>query len=374
MGYNTPKRYAKWGRVEISELTRKPANIKDVAKHAGVSISTVSNVVNNTKRVSPKLTKMVQDSIQLLSYQANSTGRRLKTGKSQELVVIVPTPTSIFMPNLLKSIQNAAEAKGYYVSIFSSKGKLEREWNIIKRLHTQGISGIFLSSCADVDLTESQKYVEYLNSISSGHNPTHVICLEAAISNQLDAVVFNDAEGIAMTVSHLLGRGCKYFAHIATPLQYSMGKNRRRGFMSELLLNGCQVEEKLIVESDSYTCQSGYDAMKKLMETGLPIDAVVSGNDQIAIGAINYLKQQNIRIPQDIAVTGFNDNSPASLIMPSLTTIHVPKEEMGKCAFEQLNRRINGDKSGRLLIQLDGELIVRNSTDPDAITFWDMDW
>ena len=94
----------------------------------------------------------------------------------------------------------------------------------------------------------------------------------------------------------------------------------------------------------------------------------------MAIGAINYLKQQQIRIPEDIAVVGFNDNTPASLISPSLTTIHIPKEEMGAQAFELFMRRVNNDQSARMMICLEGELIIRNSTDPSVKAEWDMNW
>ena len=351
----------------------KPAGIKEVARMAGVSISTVSNVINGTKRVSEELKMRVSNAIKELNYQTNHVGRQLKTGKSIEIAVVVPTVTSIFLPNLLKSIQNAADQAGYFVSIFSTKGNIEQEWNVISMLHSRGIRGILVSSCADVDSPQTKKYTDFLHSVDKSSKSTNIVCMEAAISNQLDAVVFNDAEGIASAVRHLMQCGCQHFAHISTPRQYQMGKNRCKGFVTELLYNGFSLDERLILEG-LYTCQSGYDAMKKLLATGLPIDAVVSGNDQMAIGAINYLKEQGIRIPQDIAVTGFNDNTPASLISPSLTTIRVPKAAMGVCAFDLLLKRINGDQNGRLLIQLDGELVIRNSTNPTAESVWDMDW
>ena len=296
-------------------LTEKSVGIKDVARHAGVSISTVSNVLNGTRPVSLALTKRVMKAGKELNYETNLVGRQLKTGKSQQIAVVIPSITSIFFPNLLKSIQVAADKEDYTVSIFNTKGDINQERRVIKLLRSRNYDGVMLSSCADVD----------------------------------------------------------QIAHIAAPNQYMMGKNRRRGFISSLLLKGLSVDDHLIVEG-RYTCESGYEAMKQLLNTGRTIDAVVAGNDQMAIGAINYLKQQQIRIPEDIAVVGFNDNTPASLISPSLTTIHIPKEEMGAQAFELFMRRVNNDQSARMMICLEGELIIRNSTDPSVKAEWDMNW
>lgn len=351
----------------------RPASIKDVAQYAGVSISTVSNVLNGTKPVSPALTKRVTKAVKALNYEANPVGRQLKTGKSHQLAFVIHSITSIFFPNILKSIQEAADKHGYTVSVFSTKGEFEREWQLIHLLRTQGFDGVLLSSCADVDRPETAEYLEFLHSINFSANPMYIICLEAAISPKLDAVVSNDAEGITKTTEYLIEKGRRHLAYISAPQQYMTGKKRRRGFITALLYHNIPVDEDLIVEG-KFTCESGYDAMQELLDRGKPIDAVVAGNDQMAIGAINRLKESGIRIPEDIAVIGFNDNAPASLITPSLTTIRVPKSEMGTWAFELFMRRVNKDTSARMIVQLEGELIVRNSTDPDVETYWDMDW
>ncbi len=351
----------------------KPTGIKDVAQYAGVSIATVSNVLNGTRPVSPALTKRVMEAVKALQYETNLAGRQLKTGKSQQVAVVLPTVTSIFFPNLIKSIQLAAGKADYTVSIFATKGDIEQERRCINLLRMRNYDGVMLSSCADVDLPETAEYLDFLHSINFSPNPMHIICLEAAISPKLDAVVVNDFDGIMKATNYLIQQGRRHIAHIAAPTQYMMGKNRRRGFLTALMLSNISVDESLITEG-CYTCQSGYDAMERLIRTGHRIDAVVAGNDQMAIGAINYLKQHQIRIPEDIAVVGFNDNTPATLITPSLTSIRVPKSEMGAWAFDLFLRRINNDDSARMMISLEGELIIRNSTDPSAKTEWDMDW
>lgn len=351
----------------------KPVSIKDVAKYADVSISTVSNVLNHKKTVSPELTERVRQAVEELGYKTNLIGRQLKTGRSQQIAVVVSSLTSCFFPDLLKSIQDCADSNGYIVSVYGTKGILEKERSILNQLRAQRYDGVLISSCLDVDQPEAEEYLDYLHKLNFSENPMHIICLESAISPKLDAVVVNDTDGILKLTEYLIGLGKKHFAHISPPLQYLNGKNRYRGFLTALMLNDIPADPDLIAEGN-YTCHSGYEAMDRILSQNKPVDAVVVGNDQMAIGAISCLKQHDIAVPDQVAVVGFNDNSPASLIQPSLTTMHVPKAEMGKFAFELFERRVNRDTSARLMIQLDGELVIRNSTDKNVVTHWDLEW
>lgn len=351
----------------------KPVGIKDVAQCAGVSISTVSNTLSGKKPVSPQLKKRVMDAVCQLEYEANPIGRQLKTGRSQQIAFLVPSITSIFFPDVLKSMQSAADSAGYTVSVFGTKGDIARERRIINLLRGQGFAGVFLDSCADIDKPETAEYLDFLHTVNFGDDHMHIICVETAISPKLDAVVINDADGIAMVTEYLIRSGRQHFAHIAAPNQYIHAKNRRKGFLTALMLNGIPIDEAVIAEGN-FTCRSGYEAMDRILDSGRPVDAVVAGNDQMAIGAIWCLKERGLHIPEDVAVAGFNDNVPASLIMPSLTTVRVPKADMGTCAFDLFQRRDRGDKSARILIQLGSELIIRQSTDHNAQTAWELDW
>ena len=356
-----------------NKIYGKPVGIKDVAQCAGVSISTVSNALSGKKPVSPQLKKRVMDAVCQLEYEANPIGRQLKTGRSQQIAFLVPSITSIFFPDVLKSMQSAADAAGYTVSVFGTKGDVARERRIINLLRSQGFDGVFLDSCADVDRPETAEYLDFLHAVNFDDDPMRIICVETAISPKLDAVVINDADGIAQVTEYLIRSGRRRFAHIAAPNQYFHAKNRRKGFLTALMLNGVPVDEAVIAEGN-FTCRSGYDAMGKILDSGRAIDAVVCGNDQMAIGALFCLKERGVRVPEDVAVAGFNDNVPASLITPSLTTVRVPKAEMGSCAFDLFQRRDRGDQSARMLIQLGSELIIRQSTDAGAQTTWELDW
>lgn len=357
----------------MSGSTEKPVGIKDVARDAGVSISTVSNVLNGKKSVSPALKTRVLATVNALGYQANPIGRQLKTGRSQQIAFLVPSVTSAFFPNVLKSMQRAADAACYTISVFGTRGRLEQESRIISLLRGQGFDGILLDSCADVDKPETAEYLAFLERLNSDQNPMHIICVETAISNKLDAVVINDTDGIFKATEHLIKLGRKKIAYIAAPNQYIHAKNRKRGFLAALAIHGINPDHDLIEEGD-FTCRSGYDAMERILAKHRGFDAVVAGNDQMAIGAIRSLKEHDIAIPADVAVIGFNGNTPASLITPALSTVSVPKQEMGTLAFELFQRRVAGDKTSRIQIQLDGTLVIRQSTDANAASEWELDW
>lgn len=357
----------------MSLPVERPCSIKDVAKLAGVSISTVSNVLNGTKPVSRTLTKRVQKAVKDLNYATNPVGRQLRTGRSRQIAFLLPCLTSVFFPQVLKSVQSAADAAGYTVSVFGTKGELAQERRIINMLRGQGYEGIFLDSCADVDQPETAEYLDFLHAINFAQDPMHIICVETAISPKLDAVVVNDAEEMAKATEYLIQKGRRHFVHIAAPTQYMHAKNRKKGFLTALMLSGIPVDPSMVIEGN-FTCRSGYDAMAQFLASGREIDAVVAGNDQMAVGALCCLKEHGRRVPGDVMLAGFNDNVSASLISPSLTTIHIPKSEMGICAFEMFLQRAAKDDSPRKVIQLSGELVIRNSTDPDLDCPWNLDW
>ena len=349
----------------------KPIGIKDVARHANVSISTVSNVLNGTKAVSPILQQRVLQAVNELHYEVNMVARGLKSGKTNTIAVVVSSITSVFFPPLLKSIQTAAAKQDYTVSVFGTSGDLKREQNYIQTLKSQWIDGILLSSCVDTSDADTAEYIESLSSLNVNGHPIPLICLESVIGSKLDAVVVDDEEGLKTATEHLISLGRRHIAYIAAPISFSMGKSRRKGYLDALALHNIPANKHLIAEGD-YSPISGYHCMQMLLQRNEKIDAVAVGNDQMAIGAMRAILDAGLRIPEDIAIIGYNDNFPASLVQPSLSTIHVPKEEMGQTAFNLFLRRMQNPQASRMLVRLNGTLVTRNSTVPSAQTTWDL--
>ena len=347
----------------------KLISIKDVAKSAGVSIATVSNVLNGTKYVSEPLRTRVLKAVDDLHYEVNMIAKGLKSGKTNNLAIIVSSLTSVFFPPLLQSIESIASNHGYTVSVFATGGDLQKEINFVQMLKSLWIGGIFISSCADVSSKKSSDYIKTLSSLQFNNSPIPVICLESELGTKLDAVVVDDEEGISTAVNHLYSIGKKNIAYIAFPEPYTMGKVRKFGYENALKKLGLPFNKKIVSSGDS-SPKSGYDCMNALLSSGVKIDAVVAGNDQMAIGAMRAIYDAGFSIPEDIAIVGYDDNFPASLVQ--LSTINIPRDDMGKSAFDLFLRRVENPDSSRMLIRLNGSLVVRSSTVKSAKSDWDL--
>lgn len=356
--------------VPVRKIKRAPG-IKDVARKADVSIATVSNVLNGTKAVSEPLRLRVLDAVEELDYRANPLGKNLKKGRTNSIAMIIPSITSVFFPPLIKSLQESAESNNYSLLLFGSSGDLEKEKKCVEEAVSHGVDGIFLSSCANPANPKDKKYIDYLIDLNNGSLGIQIICMESALSPMLNAVEANDREGTIIAVEHMISIGRKNIAYIASPQNYQMGIARKKGFTEALKKNGLQEDPDYITEGD-YTPISGYECMRKLLNRNIPIDALCCGNDQMAIGAVRAIKEAGLSIPEDIAVIGYNDNAPSGLISPSLSTMHVPKTEMGAESFRLFQRSLADPKATPLRVRLTTELVIRNSTDPSVETVWDL--
>ena len=356
----------------------KPMGIKDVAAAAGVSIATVSNVLNGTKSVSPALVQRVMQAVDTLDYRANAIARGLKRGRTQSLCVIVPSIMSVFFPKLLHGMQQAASAHGYSLQIYETDQRLAQEQAILERLREQWIDGILLSTCANPQ-TDGD-YLQALSRLSVNGRHIPVVCCESAPHPDLDAVVVDHFSAAKDAVAYLLGLGRTRIAHIAAPLRFAMGQARRDGYLAALQAANLPQQEARIAEGD-YSPQSGYDRMCELLRgSHQPPDAVFCGNDQMAVGAIRAIQTHGLRIPDDIAVMGFDNNFPSTLISPALSSVAVPKQRMGRESVELLITRLEQlqqketDRSTRIVV-LETQRVIRQSTDFHADSDWDLeDW
>ncbi len=349
------------------------AGIKDVAQRAGVSISTVSNVLNHTKKVSDELRKRVLRAVEELQYAPSPIAQGLKSGRTHTFGMIIPQINSPFFPQIVQSAQLTARQYGFMLNILSTQRDTECEKEYVRMLCARGIDGIILASSLDLDVPEDQAFANSLPYLESNGNHIPVICLETIVADGLDGVTIDNCTAIRETTRHVIELGRKHIAYIAAPLQYSMGRSRMEGFLQAVRESGLPSSSALIKEGD-YSPLSGYYSMKQLLYEKHEIDALVCGNDQMAVGAMRAILEAGLRIPEDIAVTGCNNISAVTLTEPSLTTYHVPREALGKSAVELLIRRIEAPDCARKVVCHDGCLIVRRSTSHSTAPCWDLDW
>ena len=354
------------------------SGIKDVAKKAGVSISTVSNVLNKSRYVSPELIQRVEAAVEELSYEVNPMGRGLKNNKTGTIGVITEDMCGVFYPYVVKGINEIAMEKGYQITICDTQGTygdqtaLQREREFFQKFVASRVDGIiFVSS---VPNEKKEKYFAEIKKMAKRYKNIALVSIERDFTSEgIDSVYFDGFANAKIAVQHLVDCGCKKICHITGPLALEIARERVVGYKCCMKQNGLLVDEARMIANGDYSHQSGYSAMKQLLKDVPDVDGVFCGNDQMAIGAIKYLKEIGKRIPEDIKMMGYDDVFLASVVEPSLSTIHIQKKHVGIEAAKMLFERIDSDDEISVKgLKKEGRLMVRKSTVKDAGEDWDI--
>lgn len=343
------------------------ADIKDVAKRAGVSISTVSRVINNSKNVSSELSVKVERAIEDLGYSTNNIARSLKISRTNNIAVIITSVARTFFTPVLEGIHKEADKKGYFVVIAETHDSFEKEEQLVNLFASQWVDGIILASSAYGDDIKRKKYVKRLRELKKKDMRIPVVTLEFAFENSgVDAVVIDHEKAAYEAVSYLIQKAeRKQILHVSLPVEHRLGQQRVRGYCRALREHGYEIREDYMIEGD-YTTYSGYQAVKGTIESGKQFDAIFCANDQMAVGALKACEEYGIRIPDQVAVIGNDDVFAASIVSPALSSIYVPKFELGAIALKRLEELIESSVMGRTakskVITLDTKIIEREST------------
>ncbi len=359
------------------------SGIKDVAKLAGVSISTVSNVINKTRPVSEELTKKVLSAAEALSYSANPIAQGMKNSKTGLIGVLVEDMCGVFYPYIVKGIDAVASENNYQLSLCDAGGvtgkasAFDREKELILRLVESRVDGILLVSTASE--ADKPAYSKWLKKVTGRYKYTPIVSIERDFSEYgIDSVYYDCYNNTTTAVNHLIQCGCKHIGCISGPESLQISQERTASYKACLRKNNLPFDERKQIFTGNYTHSGGYSAMKRLLDNYPEIDGVFSQNDQMAMGALKCLKMYGIKIPEDIKLIGYDDIFFSSLIEPSLSTIHIPKKHMGIEAATILFERIAAqDSSVRkpVCIKMPGRLVVRRSTVENAPEDWILtDW
>ena len=344
------------------------ANITDVAKRAGVSISTVSNVINGTKFVGQELTDRVHRAIDELGYQANGIAASMKRRETRNIGVIFPNIRMVFFPEVLEGIENAAREYGYKILYFSTDYNFEKEEEYLHLLKNSWVDGIVIDSCCT-----SENINEYQNILIE--NPTGksvpVVALETPFSSQkLGVITFNQIKYTTESLEYLIGIGRRRIGLLVGP-DLPVYRDTMDACKKVFKKHRIDFNEDSIMHGD-YFAESGYKAAKTAIDNGANWDAIYAENDQMAIGAMKAIKECGKSIPEDIAVIGADGIFVTSLIEPSLTSVELPRYEMGYESIRLLMEMIQDHPETGRHIELDGKLIIRQSTDPDVKENWEL--
>lgn len=337
-------------------VNKKKTTIKDIANVLGLTPSAVSKALNNHPRISDKTKKSVLQVAKNLNYQPNHLASALRKGKSNLVGVIIPKANSNFFSAVLESIDAVLNDKGYNIIISQSYESFEKECRNIDALLFTQVDGIIAS------LANETKDFSYYEKIKSKGVP---LILFDRGENDLgvDYIGIDDYKSSHMVVDHLVEQNCKRIAHIGGFSHTRIFKNRNRGYRDALEKHKLPLDDDLIFECN-LSKQNGRDIMMHLLAQENRPDAVYIAGDYAALGALQVLKEQNIRIPEDIAIVGFGNEPFTSLVTPPITTIDQHSVEIGELTAAAFLRRIKEINIPPVLNKmiLDPELIVRDSS------------
>jgi len=331
--------------------TGKAASIYDVARESGVSVFTVSAVVNNKSHVGKGLREKVEAAIRKLNYRPNLVARSLAKQKTHTIGMIVPDIGNPFFPIVVRGAEDAAQKHGYNLLLCNSDDSLEKEEKSIELLLSKRVDGILLTKAAEDFRPALQQMIKEVNT-------PFVLVMRTYPKLTKDAVITDDYRGAYEAVSHLARAGRKRIALISGPLKVSNAKERWQGFHDALKAGGLPYGEDLVIEGD-YRLESGYRAGHSLFSRRP--DGIYVANHLMTVGLLKAAEETGLRCPEDFGLVSFDDYPWLGIFRPRLTTVELPKHQLGSEAAELLIRRITGDTSKPVLKKLQPELRIRES-------------
>lgn len=323
------------------------ATIREVSKYAQVSVATVSRVVNGNKWVAEATRQRVLDAMQALGYQPNSFARSLATNRSETIGMVVGDLGGPFFGEMMQHAERVIRDAGKHLIVTSGHSSLEEERDAIQFLLKRRCDALILH----LDLMPDEEIIKLADS-----EPSPMILVNRLVPELAAQCISLDNEaGGYLAARHLIDLGHQRIACITGPLYKSDARDRLAGYRRALEGAGFDYDDRLVVEGD-FLEPGGEAALERLLRRDETFTGLVVGNDLMAIGAINMLKERGLRIPEDCSLVGYDDVLMAGYLDPALTTVRVPVAEFGTAA-------------GRLALKLgegvDGE--VRNRFQPELV-------
>lgn len=333
------------------------SNIRVVAELADVSVATVSRTLKQPESVSPKTRHRVLDAIQQAGYQPNQLAARLRSGKTHNLVVLVPTIANVFFARVISGMQQVAHEKGFTLLLSNTQADEQTESNYARMVESAAADGVIQLRAFNPFKREQLNEHNLHPMVNVCEVLDHVACPTVMLDNR--------AAAAAMT-RHLIELGHKRIALVKGPARSPLTRDRIAGYCDALTEVGIAFDEQLLV-AGNFSLKAGFDAAAQLLKLAERPTAIFCENDEMAIGAMQCLKQAGLRIPEDISVAGFDDINFAEYSDPPLTTIAQPAEEFGRTAVSLLIDVLQGRVTKAAKVILPFDLIIRKSTGAVAV-------
>jgi LacI family transcriptional regulator len=336
--------------------TRAHVTIRDVARRAGVSIQTVSNVLNARPGVASDTRRRVQEAAATLGYSPSAAARSLRTGRGRSLGYVVRDIANPYYAEVARGVEDAARPRGYTLVLGSSGNEIGRIRELFDAFRELRVAGIVASTNP-----VTPAYAELVAEIAAA--VPFIQLGAAAASAPVSSVAIDEARGGFVATKHLLALGRRRVAIITGPLDSYAGGRRYEGYRAALAEAG-QCPDPAMVAEGRWDYESGYAGVDSLLAAGRRPDGLFAANDLVAVGAIARLRERRIRIPDDVAVIGYDGSAVGRLYDPPISTIVQPTYQLGRRGVELLFEELDADgaepQPRRVL--LDCRLIVRRSS------------
>lgn len=337
---------------------KKEITIYDIAESVGLSPTTVSRALSNHPRVHVNTRKKIMDAAKSLGYQSNIFASSLRKRRSKSIGVIVPKLNSPFQSSVLAGMEKIASQSGYNLVISQSMESLDKEISNTNIMYNSRVDGLLVSKAGTTD------DIDHFQSFFNKEIPV-LFFDRVPENNHCTGVVINNTQAIYDATSHLIKEGCKRIVHAVGNLQINVYADRLKGYKYALMDHGFVFNAENVI-SNELDEDSGELIVKKILNLTPRPDGLLVSNDTSAASCLMALKKRGIRVPQDIAIVGFNNDLISRMVEPNLSTINYPSYHMGEVAMKNLINHL-GDEQHEILqktntITLRSELIIRDSS------------
>ena len=342
---------------QVKSKHNQQVTILDIAEALGITPSTVSRALHNHPNISEETKNAVKDCAQRMRYRQNTTASSLRTGKSKTIGVIVPRINSHFISSVIGGIETAAGKAGYNIIICQSNESIEAETNAVRTLLSKSIDGMLVS--ISIETTSSNHFREVINM------KVPLIFFDRACPDlDVSSVTIDDFKGAYKATEHLIKQGCRRIAHFGGSIDLAIYRRRLEGYKQALMNQHIPVDEDLIFTTNQLTDTMGSVLIETLYKNHNLPDGICSSNDNLAAGAMKFLKRLCLKIPDQVAVIGFSNALFSQWMTPPLSTVDQHSNLMGNHAVNLLLEEIEQTATGYVSrnIVLNPELIIRESS------------
>jgi DNA-binding LacI/PurR family transcriptional regulator len=335
-----------------ARATNMAHTMREVAKRAGVSLATVSRVLNDTEYISDETRRNVLDAVRELNYFRNVHAKRLSTGRSDLFGLVISEISNPFFPEIIRGYQATAWSRGFDVLLCNTEYDLERTKLVMRKLRESDVRAVAIVTSA-VDRSMASE-------LTAAGIPL-VFCNADPASKLVGNICIEYEHGVEKAIQHVVDLGHRRSAVIAGP-----GTNRTAVTIKNALVSGLTARglKPVCVLESNYRVDAGASAVREVLSLPEIPTVVFCGNDLIAMGAMSALEESGVRVPEDVSVLGIDDIFFAFLARPPLTTISVPREQLGVRAFEALDKMLKLKRQTGSNETLETDLVVRSSTAP----------